>query len=260
MKIIAADDETFALKALADAIRQAAPDAELHTFDDPEDVLGYAKEHPCDVAFLDVRMGEISGIDVAKQLKVWYPKVNIVFVTGYDNYMDKAIRLHVSGYMTKPATKEAVAAELDNLLNPIQPVYENVLVARCFGNFEVYVNGQSVVFEKSKTKELLAYLIDRRGASVTSGELRTVLWADVQTDENTHSYLSKLKKDLTDTLGRLGVADVFVSSWNRYAINPDEIVCDYYSYLNGEPEGIKAYNGEYMSQYSWADLNNRLFS
>ena len=258
MKIIAADDEIFALQSLENAIKQAAPEAELTVFSDVEELLGYAEAHPCDVAFLDVQMGEISGIDVAKQLKIWYPKVNIVFVTGYDKYMEKAIRLHVSGYMAKPATKESVEAELANLLNPVFPAVQNVLVARCFGNFDVYVNGEALVFEKSKTKELLAYLIDRRGASVTSGELRAVLWGDVQTDVNTHSYLSKLKKDLSDTLCRAGVEDVFITSWNRYAVNTEAIVCDYYNYLNNEPEGIKAYNGEYMSQYSWADLNNQL--
>lgn len=85
-----------------------------------------------------------------------------------------------------------------------------------------------------------------------------MLWGDVQTDVNTHSYLSKLKKDLSDTLCRAGVEDVFITSWNRYAVNTEAIVCDYYNYLNNEPEGIKAYNGEYMSQYSWADLNNQL--
>jgi len=258
MRIIAADDEAFALKYLQNAILQDAPDADIHAFDDAEDTLEYAKDHPCDVAFLDVQMGAISGIDVAKQLKVWYTKINIVFVTGYDKYMDKAIRLHVSGYMAKPATKEAVEAELNNLLNPVMPVESNVLVARCFGNFEVYVNGSPLVFEKVKTKELLAYLIDRRGAAVTSGELRAVLWGDARTDENTHSYLSKLKKDLTDTLERAGIEDVFITSWNRYAINTEAIVCDYYSYIDNEPEGIKAYNGEYMSQYSWADIKDKL--
>lgn len=254
MRIIAADDEIYALQHIVNSIKEAAPDAELHSFMSAREVLEYAKDNPCDVAFLDVQMGAVSGIDVAKQLKIWQPKVNIVFVTGYDEYMNKAIRLHVSGYVGKPATKDDIAAELNNLLNPVMPEEENKLVAKCFGNFDVFVNGKSLVFEKSKTKEMLAYLIDRRGAAVTSGELRAVLWQDVDTDDNTHSYLSKIKKDLLVTLNKAGLGDVFVTSWNRYAVNVEKISCDYYNYLNNEPEGIKAFNGEYMSQYSWAML------
>ena len=54
MRIIAADDEPYALMNLADAIMKAKPDAELKTFDNTDDVIAYAKENPIDVAFLDV--------------------------------------------------------------------------------------------------------------------------------------------------------------------------------------------------------------
>lgn len=258
MRIIAANDEALALQSLERAIKEAKPEEEIITFQEPEDVLEYAKEHPADVAFLDVEMGTMTGIDVAKQLKKWYPKINIIFVTGYDKYMAQAIELRMSGYVTKPATREKILIELEDLKHPIFITRQNTLTARCFGNFEVYVNGEILEFERGKTKELLAYLIDRRGSSVTSGELRAVLWEDDNmSDSNTRSYLSKLKKDLVSTLNKAGVKDVFVESGiGKYSVNPEKICCDYYDYLNDKPEGIRAYNGEYMSQYSWGEFNN----
>lgn len=164
----------------------------------------------------------------------------------------------MSGYVTKPATREKILIELEDLKHPIFITRQNTLTARCFGNFEVYVNGEILEFERGKTKELLAYLIDRRGSSVTSGELRAVLWEDDNmSDSNTRSYLSKLKKDLVSTLNKAGVKDVFVESGiGKYSVNPEKICCDYYDYLNDKPEGIRAYNGEYMSQYSWGEFNN----
>ncbi len=258
MKILAADDEPLALKNLVRAIQEAQPDAELVTFTEPEDVIEYAKEQPVDVAFLDIEMGSMTGIEVAKQLKVQYPKVNIVFVTAYDKYMAQAIQLRMSGYVNKPVTKEKIAIELEDLKYPIRIASDELLTVRCFGNFEVFVNGKILEFEKNKTKEMFAYLIDRRGSMVTTGELRSVLWEDIDTDVNTRSYLSKTKKDLVTTLKKAGIRDVFIETRGKYSVDTSKMSCDYYDYLDDKPEGIRAYNGEYMAQYSWGEVKNVL--
>lgn len=52
-----------------------------------------------------------------------------------------------------------------------------------------------------------------------------------------------------------GIEDIFIKSWNNYSIDPTKISCDYYDWLNNKPEGIQAYNGEYMKQYDWAKLD-----
>ena len=258
MRILAADDEPLALEELVGTIKEVNSEAEVVSFGSPRKLLEYVKEYPVDVAFLDIEMGSMSGVDVAKQLKVQYPKVNIVFVTGYDQYMHTAIHLRASGYLLKPVQADEVREELRNLRNPILPEKKKILTARCFGTFDAFVNGESLNFERKKTKELLAYLIDRRGSSVTSGELRAVLWGDVETDANTMTYLSKVKKDLLNTLKQAGVDDCLKISWGKYSVIPDKIDCDYYDYLNGNPEGVRAYNGEYMSQYSWGEIQNVL--
>ncbi|MBU5477252.1 response regulator [Eubacterium sp. MSJ-21] len=256
MKILAADDEELGYRQLVTAIQEAAPDAEIKAFQEPDALLHFAKEHPCDVAFLDVEMGHLSGVEVARQLKQWYPKVNIIFVTGYSQYMEDAIRLRTSGYVGKPVTKEKIQEELENLRHPVEEIKRDVLVVRCFGTFDVFMNGKSLNFERSKTKEMLAYLIDRRGSAVTSGELRAVLWEDAETDEKTGVYLQKLKRDLINTLKSVGMESVFVTGWNKYAIDPSRISCDYYDYLDGRPEGVRAYNGEYMAQYDWRNIED----
>lgn len=253
MKIIAADDEPLALRSLENAIREAKPDAKLVTFAEPELVIEYAKDHKIDVAFLDVEMGTMTGIDVAKRLKALYPKINIVFVTGYDKYMGDAIALRMSGYVTKPVSRDKIVIELEDLKHPVEEKQRYEMYVRCFGNFDIFVNGVPLEFEKAKTKELFAYLIDRRGSSATTGELRSVLWSDVDTDVNTRSYLSKVKKDLVQVLASIGMSDVFIEKRGRYAIDPARIKCDYFDFLAERPEGIRAYNGEYMSQYSWGE-------
>ena len=110
MRIIAADDETIALEQLMDAIRQVAPDAELVSFKSPTELLKYAEGKTYDVAFLDIEMGSLSGVDVARQLKLWNPRINIIFVTAYDKYMAQAFKMHASGYVFKPISVDDIRA------------------------------------------------------------------------------------------------------------------------------------------------------
>ncbi|MGN1205965.1 MAG: response regulator [Eubacterium sp.] len=254
MKIVIADDEPLALEEFTEIVKKERPQDDIYTFNNPKELLEFAKDTACDVAFLDIDMGCMSGMEVAKHMKIWYPQINIIFVTAYSQYMHKAIKMRASGYLTKPVTREDVREELENLRNPVQRTESNKLTAHCFGNFDVFVGGHHVKFGRSKTKEMFAYLIDRRGNSVTSGELRAVLWEEAANDNNTGIYLQILKKDLITTLKSEGVEDILVLSWNHYAIDPSKISCDYYDFLEDKPEGIWAYNGEYMSQYSWGEI------
>ena len=256
MRIIAADDEQIALEQLVKAIEKAAPEAELVSFNDPSEILEYARENTFDAAFLDIEMGYMSGVDVAKQLKIWNPSVNIIFVTAYDKYMAQAFKLHASGYVGKPVTEQDIIEELDGLRIPVKQKDDSLLTVKCFGTFEVFLNGRCLEFDKAKTKELFAYLIDRKGSMVTSGELRAVLWGDASTDDNTRSYLSKALKDLKTILNKAGAGDVIITSWGKCGVDTSRVSCDYYDYLDGKPDGVRAYNGEYMAQYSWGEIKN----
>lgn len=62
MNIIATDDERMALQVLTAAIAEAIPDAEIHSFESAEDALAFCSDHPCEIAFLDIDMGGMSGI------------------------------------------------------------------------------------------------------------------------------------------------------------------------------------------------------
>ena len=154
MIVMAVDDERLALENLSEAIEMAAADAQIHRFRYPEDALEFAKENYVDVAFLDVEMVGMNGVELAQRLKLHHPDINIIFSTGYGHYRDAAFELHASGYLTKPITPEKVKKELENLRRPIRDLKR--LKIRAFGNFEVYLDGRPISFKYSKTKEMLA--------------------------------------------------------------------------------------------------------
>ena len=155
MKIIAADDEIIALEVLVDAIKEAEPTAEVISFRNGRDVLDYIAENSCDVCFFDIEMRDINGIELAYEAKKFNPKINIVFVTGYSEYTKNAFEVRASGYVLKPVTAVKIAEEMRNLRNPVEEDKNTYDVyVKTFGNFDVYAKGDSIVFKRTRSKEM----------------------------------------------------------------------------------------------------------
>ncbi len=255
MNILAVDDERNVLRVLKEAICEAEPSADVVTFQLAEDAVDYARDHSIDVAFLDICMGESDGLTLAVALKGTNPNVNIVFVTSYAEYAIDAIGLHASGYLMKPVTAADIRKQLDNLLNPVHSEAserENSRAfAHTFGNFDLFVDGKPVSFRLSKSKEMLAYLIEREGSIVSRKELAGVLFANHPYDRKTQDYMSKIFRALKLALETVGVDDILVKGHNQYAVDPAKYNSDVRAFFRGDAKTRKEYRGEYMAQYQW---------
>ena len=247
MIAIAVDDEPLMLGALTKAIKASDDITSVSDFTSCEKALEHIKNNPADIAFLDINMRGMGGLALAEKIILSCPDCKIVFCTGYEEYAIPAIKLHASGYLMKPVSAKDVQSEIDNIKGIRQR--EKPLTVKCFGNFEVYAKGKMLTFKRSKTKELFAFLIDRNGSGVTVAEICVALWENDKERKN-QNYIHQLFRDLRQTLEAIGTEEIFERNNYLYAVNPEKIDCDYYSYLKtGKPEFI----GEYMSQYSWAE-------
>ena len=251
MKILAVDDEKIALQGLLTSIQRAAPLAEIHGFRHTGEAIAHMESDPCDVVFLDIEMKGMSGVEVAKKLKVINPDVNIIFATGFGSYREEAFDLHASGYLTKPITEESVKWELENLRRPV--ISQKPLRILTFGNFEVLYNGAPLKFKYQKTKEMLAYLVDRKGAMCSTDEIIAVLFDD---SSDHKAYYQRIRSDLLASFAAVGLEKLILQQKGMLGLAVSEVDCDYYDYLNGKSSLAKLYHGEYMAQYSFAELTN----
>lgn len=255
MNIIAVDDERLALESLLNAIQKAVPDGVLHGFRSPEKALEYMKAASCDVAFLDIEMRGMNGIELAKKMKLLNPRINVIFTTGYSDYTGEAFSIHASGYVMKPVTAEKIEEEIQELRHPIQMQSKKRVRIQTFGNFEVFVDEQPIKFQYNRTRELLAYLVDRNGSMCSNAELIDVLWEyDDSGDHN--SYLKAIKSDLFSVFEKLECEDVLVRQRGKIGIQTEKVDCDYFDWIAGKAYAINAYRGEYMMQYSWSEFTH----
>ncbi len=248
MRILLVDDEELQLLRLTDAVKKALPgEKEMLTYTNPVRAWEENKSTPVDIAFLDIEMPVYNGITLAKKLKSVNPKVNIIFVTAFSDYAADAYKMHASGYVTKPVSIARIKEELEGLRYPVELPPTKKLQVKCFGNFEVFAGGVPLKFTRSKSKELFAYLVDREGAAVTTGELNAILW-----EEDKRSYFRNLIADIQSTLRAAGAEEVFIKRHNECFIDATLIDCDAYEYKKNNPIAVRMYRGEYMAQYSWA--------
>ena len=247
MIVIVVDDEELILSQEAQLIRSCIQDCEVIAFSSAGEARNFVSRNNTDVAFIDVMLNGESGIELARELRKIKPDMNVIFTTAYSDYYADCVRMHASGYLLKPIQKEDVLREINDLRYPVQKK-EDPFFIRCFGTFEVFYNGLPVKFKYLKSKEMLAYLVDRRGSSVTNEEIKSVLWDD---DETSHdNYYKQIRKDLFDTLASIGQEDLIVKWRNSISVNRSKIRCDYYDFLDGK--GKDSFTGEYMKQYEWA--------
>lgn len=253
MKVISIDDEEIILEDFVDMLANMPEISDVKGFSDCEKALSYIKDNDIDVAFCDISMRGMDGITFAKKAKAVKPNLNIVFVTAYTEYSLEAIKMHASGYLVKPVGEEDVRKELADLRIPVTDEGGQRLRVQCFGNFEVYIDDVPCQFKYIKTKELFAYLVDRKGAYCTNGELLGALWEDKEVTSSLENYLRNLISDLKNVLRQNDLEDVVIKKKGQICLVTSEIDCDYYRYLDGDVNAVNQFAGEYMTQYSWAE-------
>lgn len=264
MKFLAVDDEDIVRNVLVKTLQKAQEGCIVEQSGSPTDALRIIKEGFIpDIAFLDIEMFGMTGIELAKRIKDICHTTEIVFVTGHSQYAINTFAIHAHGYLLKPVILKQVQDEIhsitenrtERLLTVPQSKYtENRLNVTCFGNFEASVNGKPLQFPRKKAKELLAFLIDKKGSSCTTKELIAVLFEDKPYSHGLLNQVQTIISALVVTLREAGVSDAIKKEFNSIAVNTKNIDCDYYRFLSGDIDAINSYSGEYMSNYEWSEM------
>ena len=200
-----------------------------------------------DVIFMNYSQDAIS---LAKEIKNSKLEVTIIFIISDKLQSYDVMKAHAQGVILAPYNEEDIKEELTSLKMLTSKVHK--VEVKTFGNFDILVDGKNMKFARSKSKELLAYLIDKKGTSVSSSELIVNLWEEHDVCKTTRSMLHNLIADIKETLAKYDVLDIFEMDRNAYRIICEKVSCDYFDLLNGKKSALNKFTGEYMASYEWA--------
>ena len=122
--VILVDDERIILFGEVPVVRRVLPGAEVTGFSRPNDAIAYAEKNRVSLAFLDIEMGKISGLDVCRRLLEINPRTNVIFLTSFMEYSYDAWDTGACGFILKPVTAEAVRAQISRLRYPVRGLTE----------------------------------------------------------------------------------------------------------------------------------------
>lgn len=230
MRIAAVDDETHALERFE---RMVSDIKELNLcglFETGEQLLEYIKINPLDAVFLDIEMPGTNGLMLSQQIQNLNDKIDIIFVTAFNQYAVEAFELQAMDYIMKPLTEERLSKTVRRLLKtnrtatrPGKPVIQ------CFGNFEVFLNGEAMTWKNSKAKEVLAFLVHKNGVPVSWEKIADAVWPDFNSEKaqtNFHATTYLLRKRLAEA----GLSQILESVRGNYRIVTDQVDCDVYQF------------------------------
>ncbi len=254
MRIIAVDDEAPQLETILEYLTELYPGAEIKGFTKVSEVLTYAESETADIALLDISMpGNINGINLGQILRNKNKRMKLLYCTGYSDYAMDAFKMHANGYLRKPIQKEDLRREMEYVMQ--MPVFDSdeKPYIHTFGNFDVFVNNRPIVFKRSKSKETLAYLVDREGAWVSNRELIVALWDESGSDTAFSKYITTLVNEMVAALDSVNIGHIVERQRGKVRLLKNEVICDYYEYLEGNKQARIRFHNEYMSQYSWGE-------
>lgn len=122
--VIIVDDDRIILKGSIPIIKSVIPNASVIGFTHPSKAIEYAKNNKVALAFLDIELGNTSGLELCSTLLEINPRTNVVFVTAYSNYSLDAWGTRAVGFILKPITAESVSEMVKRLRYPLKVVIE----------------------------------------------------------------------------------------------------------------------------------------
>ncbi len=198
----------------------------------------------------DIKISMSAGVSIfpddGNSFQILYEKADIALhyakLTGRNKY------IIYNSTMDDIDTSCAMASENEEYM-----IKKGIFI-RTFGYFEVFVNGDALLIENAKAKELLAILVDRRGAYVSQADLISCLWEDEPVNKVTMARLRKVVMHLRNALKAYSIEELVESKRGLRRLNTSIVNCDLYNFLSGKAEYSNLFKGSYMLNYSWGEF------
>ncbi|MBO4694076.1 MAG: response regulator [Clostridia bacterium] len=251
MRAIIVDDEVLMLKRF---VRMSANIPALNivgSFESPFEAFKFAQENPVDIAFLDVEMPQISGIELAKQLRQVRKDILIVFVSAYDQYVWESNQIGGDYYLMKPYDEKMLNLAMERI-NLIARRQEKTLYIRTFGRFLVLRNGEPISLS-GKAKEILALVVTKGGKEISNGEIYYTIWEDRPCDNASMNVFYNALRRLKKALKKENIENLLISTRHGQMVDINLFDCDYYEWKKKNTNSKNAFEGEFLSEYSWGE-------
>jgi two-component system, LytTR family, response regulator len=274
MKVCLFDDEPLAIELLKFQLLEFKEIEILFTSTEANINKYNGLLQQIDVVFLDIEMPGTNGLLIAEEITALNPNIQVVFVTGYNQYAVQAFEMNALDYILKPVSAE----RLQNTIQRLQSSTDNhkkepdLLHIQVLGdlNFQLYhqPHPSEIKWRTAKSKELFIYLLHNEGTVVSKDKLVDTLWEDIELEKAySNLYVSiynirKALKELQQYIYIESVQDGYVLKLNQTIIDKinwkdkiqyiPTITTEFIGHLE---DTMSIYKGNYLEKldYTWLE-------
>lgn len=251
MRAIIVDDEPLMIRKFERLCGDIKDLTIVGQFESAEAAAAFMRQNPVDIAFLDIEMPVIDGITLAKMLRKIRENIIIVFVTAYEEYIRDSNAIGGDYYLVKPYTREVIELMMDKL-RLISVRQHRTVYVQTFGRFVIKKDNRPIRLT-GKAKEIMALIITQRGKEISNENIYQTIWEGrPYSNKNMTVYYNALRR-LRNQLKEAGLSDLLISTARGQMANTDMFDCDYYAWKDGNTDIRGAFEGEFMSEYSWGE-------
>ncbi|WP_461809892.1 response regulator [Faecalimonas sp.] len=251
MKAIIVDDEQIMLRSFMRLSKGISNLNVIAQFESPDEALQFAQENFVELAFLDIKMPSMNGIELAVKLREICPSILIVFISAYDEYIRDSNLIGGDYYIVKPYKRETIVMMMQKMQMLSKGLHKEIYV-QMFGRFNVLKNGVPIAL-RGKAKEILALIASRCGKEISNEEIYSVIWEGREySNVKMKVYYNALRR-LKETLEAEGISDLLLSTPRGQMMNTEIVECDYYAWKNNKVQEKHKFEGEFLSEYSWGE-------
>jgi len=251
VRAIIVDDEQIMLRSFMRLSKGISDLDVIAQFESPYEALAFVQKNPVELAFLDIKMPGMSGIELAVKLRELLPKILIVFISAYDEYIRDSNLIGGDYYIVKPYKRETIELMTQKMQILCQNLHKEIYM-QMFGRFNVLKNGVPIAL-RGKAKEILALVASRCGKEISNEEIYRIIWEGREySNIKMKVYYNALKR-LKEVLEAEGISDLLLSTPRGQMLNTSVADCDYYAWKNGQTQRECKFEGEFLSEYSWGE-------
>lgn len=275
MKVILVDDDRAMLLIMKKMISKIHDIEIVGSFLRTADAYKFLRYNRADAAFVDISMPEESGLDFARKVAVQVNDMAIIFLTAHSGYALEAFEVYAFDYMVKPVSQARLENTLQRLKRNFLPSYvakvnasAPKLFAYCLGGLDIIGVGNKIVqFSSSKSIELLAYLLAKKGRFASKWSVMEDVFRGMP-PTNAETYLNTTVYKLRKALETHGMKSAVISHDESYKIDMNYVYVDFLDFeirvssfldfnINNQKEALKTeqlFAGELFGEkdYYWS--------
>jgi two-component SAPR family response regulator len=243
MRVLVVDDEPAMLLAMKRLLSKTEGVKLAGSFRNAAEALDFVRDNKVDLAFLDIKIGEDNGLELARSLRTLCADADIVFTTSHAEYAMPAYDEYPLDYMVKPISgkrlEQTIARATVRRGTSSEEVSGHVphrLTVRGLGCFEVVSRQAGAVkWMSKKSAELFAYLLVQRGRSVAKTRVLEDIFPDMPL-KNAEIYLNTAVYQLRKALSMHGFKESIQSTQEQYRVDLKLMDVDFIQFEQGVEE------------------------